>query len=86
MITLEEGAEDTVDSSSDMIKEGERDDGEVRERNEGGSGRERERDRWGRVGVIRDLTLDDRRGKRSTHGPTRPVRVMGCMTDGMDEK
>jgi hypothetical protein len=41
----------------------------VRERNEGGSGRERERDRWGRVGVIRDLTLDDRRGKRSTHGP-----------------
>ena len=43
MITLEEGAEDTVDSSSDMIKEGERDDGEVRERNEGGAG-ERERE------------------------------------------
>ena len=79
MITLGEGAEDTVDSSSDMTREEERRRKyRSRERDDGES--EQRVDKEG--GVVSDLTLDDRRCKRSTHGPTRPVRVMGCMTDG----
>jgi hypothetical protein len=44
--------------------------------------RRRESEEWTgeRVGVISDLTRGNRRCKRTTHGPTRPVRVMGCIT------
>ena len=74
MVTLEEEAEDALDSSSDMTREEERrrkyrsrerDDGESEQRvvKEGG--------------VVSDLTRGDRRCKRTPHGPTRPVRIMG---------
>jgi hypothetical protein len=51
---------------------------ERRRRESEESTRERER-------VVSDLTRGDRRCKRATHGPTRPVRVMGCMTGSVDE-